>query len=76
MKLIQPFLSQGYHLFADNFYLSVKLFKDLFDQGVLATGTIMETRTDFPAAFKNSEEWAEKREKSGMHRHFSEWTTK
>ena len=36
----------------------------------------METRTDFPAAFKNSEEWAEKREKSGMHRHFSAWTTK
>lgn len=32
MKLIRPFLSQGYHLFADNFYPSVKLVKDLFDQ--------------------------------------------
>ena len=40
------------------------LFKDLFAQGVLATGTILETRRGFPAAFKKSKEWA-KGEKGG-----------
>ena len=66
MKLIRPFLNQGYHLFVDNFYTSVKLFKDLFAQGVLATGTMRETRRDFPAALKNSKEWAKGKERGSM----------
>ena len=49
MRLMTPYLNQGYHLFVDNFYTSLTLFKTLFTQGVPATGTIMQTRRDFPA---------------------------
>ena len=48
LKLMQRFLEQAYHLFVDNFYTSVTPFKILFTEGVPATGTIMETRRDFP----------------------------
>ena len=44
MKLMNPFFNQGYHLYVDNFYTSVTLFKDLFADGVGATGTIVERR--------------------------------
>ena len=66
MKLIRPYMNQGYHLFVDNFYSSLTLFKDLFAQGVLATGTIVETRRDFPAGLKNSKEWAKGQERGSM----------
>ena len=50
MKLMNKFLDQGYHLYVDNFYTSVTLFKDLFARGVAATGTIIESRRDFPVS--------------------------
>ena len=53
MRHIRPFLHQGYHLFVDNFYTSVSSFKDLFAQGVLATGTIQKRR-GFLASSKKS----------------------
>lgn len=58
MKLISPYLNQGYHLYVDNFYTSVTLFKDLFTRGVGATGTIRENRRDFPENLKDSKVWA------------------
>ena len=66
MRLMQPFLKQGYHLFVDNFYTSVNLFKHLFTQGVAATGTVLETRRDFPACLKNSKAWAKGKERGAM----------
>ena len=66
VKLMQPYLNQGYHLLVDNFYTSVPLFKTLFTQGVPATGTITETRRNFPAALKNSKVWAQGKEKGAM----------
>ena len=66
MKLMNPYRNQGYHLYLDNFYTSLTLFKDLFAEGVLATGTIMETRRDFPANLKNSKQWAKGRDRGSM----------
>ena len=66
MKLMQPFLHQGYYLFFDNFYTSVTLVKDLFDLGVLATGTVTESRRGFPENLKNGKQWAKKLERGSM----------
>ena len=66
IKHIRPFLKQGYYLFVDNFHTSVTLFKALYNQGVLATGTTVETKRDFPASLKNSKEWAKGRERRSM----------
>ena len=61
MKLLQRFHHQGYHLFFDNFNSLVVLFRDLFDVGVLATGTISERQ--FPESMKNGKQWARKKER-------------
>ena len=66
VKLMQRYLNQGYHLSVDNFYSSVPLFKTLFTQGVPATGTIIETRRNFPAALENSKVWAKEKERGAM----------
>lgn len=58
VKLIQPFLNQGYHLYIDNFYTSKVLLKYLFDQGVPTTGTIRENSRGFPAYMKNGKQWS------------------
>lgn len=59
MKLMQPFFNQGYHLYIDDFFTSHLLLKDLFEQGVYATGITRETRKGFPKSMKNGEEWSE-----------------
>ncbi len=69
VQLMQRFLNQGYHLFVDNFYTSVTLFKHLFTKGVHATGTIMETRRDFPPSLKNGKAWAKKENRGSMRWH-------
>ena len=66
MRLMQPFLHQGYRLFVDNFYTSVHLVKQLFEQGVPATGTISENRRGFPANLKNGKQWAKGLERGSM----------
>lgn len=67
MKLVQNYLNQGYHLFIDNFYTPVTLTKHLFQHGVLiTTGTIWDTRRDFPANLKNGKQWAKGKERGNM----------
>ena len=66
MKRMQHFLHQGYYLFFDNFYTSVSLVKDLFDLGVLATGTVTESRRGFPENLRNGKQWAKKLERGSM----------
>ena len=59
MKLMQPFFNQGYHLYINDFFTSNLLLKDLFEQGVYATGITRETRKGFPKSMKNGQEWAD-----------------
>ena len=66
MKLMDPFVNQGYHLYVDNFYTSVTLFKDLFACGVAATGTISETRRYFLVNLKNGKHWAKGKDRGSM----------
>ena len=41
-------------------------FKDLFARGTGGTGTIMETRRDFPANLKNSKQWAKRKPRGSI----------
>lgn len=66
MKLIEPYLNQGYHLFFDNFYTSMQLVKDLFTSGTPSAGTIIENRVGFPATLRNGKQWAKKLERGSM----------
>ena len=66
MKLMTPYFNQGYHLYVDNFYTSVTLFKDLFPRGVGATGTIRENQRDFPENLKDSKVWAKGKDRGSV----------
>ena len=66
MRLMRPFLHQCYHLYVDNFYTSFPLFKDLFAQGVPATGTISEKRRGFPDALKKGVPWVPDKNRGAM----------
>ncbi|XP_015774860.1 PREDICTED: piggyBac transposable element-derived protein 3-like [Acropora digitifera] len=66
VKLIIRYNYQGYHLCIDNFYTSVHLMKHLFQHGVLATGTILDTRRDFPANLKNGKQWGKGKARGTM----------
>ena len=65
-KLMQDYEGKGYHLFCDNFYSSLTLVRDLYERGILYTGTILETRRDFPASLKGGKEWAKSKPRGGM----------
>lgn len=57
VKIISPYCNDGYHLYTDNVYTSVHHMKHLFQNGVLVTVTILDTRRDFPANLKNGKQW-------------------
>ena len=66
MKLVQPLINQGYHLYFDNFYTSVTLVKDLFQLSIPATGTAAENRRGFPDSMKKGKEWAKREHRGSM----------
>ncbi|XP_068089438.1 piggyBac transposable element-derived protein 4-like [Hyperolius riggenbachi] len=49
LDLLNPLLHQGYHLYVDNFYTSVPLFKHLFSVQTPACGTVRANRKGLPA---------------------------
>uniref|UniRef100_A0A8C5MUU7 PiggyBac transposable element-derived protein domain-containing protein n=1 Tax=Leptobrachium leishanense TaxID=445787 RepID=A0A8C5MUU7_9ANUR len=47
--LLFPLMNKGYHLYVDNFYTSVPLFKLLYCFDTAACGTVRKNRVGFPA---------------------------
>ena len=66
MKLVEPLVNQGYHLYFDNFYSSPKLVKDLFGLGIPSCGTAAENRRGFPDSMKKGKEWARRKDRGTM----------
>ena len=66
VRLMSPYYNQGYHLFVDNFYSSVNLMKHLFQNGVIATGTILQKRKDMLEDFKKGTEWGKNKARGTM----------
>ena len=48
MNLMRPFLSSNRHVFADNYFTSVHLAKDLLQEDTYLCGTTRRTRREFP----------------------------
>ena len=66
MKLMEPWLNQGYHLFLDNFYTSLKLLNDLLCLRTPACGTSTENRKGFPQTMKKGKQLAKMKARGDM----------
>ena len=64
MRLCTSLLYQGYRLFVDNFYTSIRLLLDLFKKGMHACGTVRQNRRGFPSIMKD--QWEKKAERGNM----------
>ena len=54
VDLMQPLLQKGYHLYNDNWYTSLPLYRYHHQQGTLACGTIRNNRKGFPEQVKSA----------------------
>ncbi len=66
MKLVNPYLGQGYRVFFDNFFTSPKLVQDLFLKETLSSGTCRVDREGFPKSMKQAKVWARKLPRGSM----------
>jgi hypothetical protein len=66
MKLVNPYLGQGYHVYFDNFFTSPKLVEDLFMNGTPSSGTCKINRAGFPKSMKDVKVWAKKLKRGSM----------
>ena len=66
VRLISPYYNRAYQLFIDNFYTSVYLMKNLFQHGVIATGTTLQTTKDMLENFKKGSEWGKDKARGTM----------
>ena len=65
-RLVHPLLNQGYHLFFDNFYMSLNLVKHLFHLKTPSCGTTAENRKRISTAV---ERWQEMGPQTGKGEH-------
>ena len=54
MRLMAPYLNQGYQLFTDNYYTSYVLATSLINNGTELVGTVRANRRGFPDRLKNT----------------------
>jgi hypothetical protein len=57
MKLLQGLEDKGHCIVMDNYFSSIRLFKDLALRGTYATGTVWYNRFGLPTMFKNLKSW-------------------
>ena len=62
IKFAQPLISQGYHIFFDNLYMSVKHGNDLLILNTPSCGLFTENCKGFPNSMKNRKIWAKKKD--------------
>ena len=47
-RLTRDLVGKYYHIYMDNFFSSVTLYKNLLDEGIYCTGTLQANRRYFP----------------------------
>ena len=52
MRIMEPYLNRGHHLYTDNFYTSPTLYHHLYQQGTGACGTLRTNRKHVPQTMK------------------------
>ena len=52
MRIMEPYLNRGHHLYTDNFYTSPTLYHHLYQQGTGACGTLRTNKKHVPQTMK------------------------